>query len=282
MPSMPGHFLADRRRIQEFNDQAQEDRVYYDASNPGSSFDLTPTTSDEDDDLDYTAGSCAESSSSSSSASSPVYVLHKVGSLKKRKKGSPPAARFQCAKVRGKKRRASKLRRGSRASQRVDVRAATTEAALDRAVDAPSPIPIGGIYALQTLSGDAPAFYVGKSGNIAKRLQDHRDGLGNPYLAGCDFVQVPLSTAGSKDDLESWERNETLHRMVVFGVGNVRGWMFTDRHLKPEDNRAAFSQICEKYDLCRRCGRKSHFKADCFAKSTAPWAEGLCLLAGSK
>jgi hypothetical protein len=211
-----------------------------------------------------------------------VYVLHKVGSLKKRKKGSPPAARFQCAKVRGKKRRASKLRRGSRASRRVEVRAATTEAALDRPEEPPLPGPVGGIYALQTLSGDAPAFYVGKSGNIAKRLQDHRDGLGNPYLAGCDFVQVPLSTAGSKDDLESWERNETLHRMVVLGVGNVRGWMFTDRHLKPEDNRAAFSQICEKYDLCRRCGRKSHFKADCFAKSTAPWAEGLCLLAGSK
>ena len=131
------------------------------------------------------------------------------------------------------------------------------------------------MYALQTLSGDAPAFYVGKSGNIEKRLQDHRDGLGTPYLAGSDFVQVPLCTEGSPDDLESWERNETLQRMLHFGVDNVRGWMFTGRHLQQADRRAAFAQICEKNNLCRRCGRGSHFKSSCFAKSTAPWANGL-------
>ena len=135
--------------------------------------------------------------------------------------------------------------------------------------------PDDGVYALQTLSGDAPSFYVGKSSHIAKRIQDHRDGLGTPYLAGCDSARVPLCTSGSSADLESWERNETLHRMLVFGIDNVRGWMFTDRHLQPADRRAAFAQICEKNDLCRRCGRDSHFRANCFAKSTAPWANGL-------
>ena len=126
---MPRPFLADRRRTPEY-----KDRVYYDCSDTGSkgstpsSFDISPTPSEEDDDADYTERSCAESSSSSS-ASSAVYVLRKVGSLKKRKKGTPPATRRQTAKVRRCKMRASKLRRGSRASRRVEVRAATAEAA---------------------------------------------------------------------------------------------------------------------------------------------------------
>ena len=191
------------------------------------------------------------------------------------------------AKSRRRRPRALKAAHVPRAARRAEIRAAMAEAALD-APDSPSALPApsggafaptSGVYAIQTLSGDAPTFYVGKSGNIPKRLQDHRAGAGTPFLAGCEFTQVPLLTEGSSHDLESWERNETLRRMLEFGVDNVRGWMFTDLHLKAEDKRAAFQQICEKFDLCRRCGRGSHFRSECFAKSAAPWASDIVVTA---
>lgn len=135
-----------------------------------------------------------------------------------------------------------------------------------------------GVYAIKTTTKDGShLFYVGKSENIERRIKDHKSGLGVGYMVGGDTRRVALLTDGSHEDLESWERNETLQRMYKFGISNVRGWMFTAKDLSKDDVKTAFCQICEKFDLCRRCGRNSHFQNECFAKSTAPWASGIAL-----
>jgi predicted GIY-YIG superfamily endonuclease len=127
-----------------------------------------------------------------------------------------------------------------------------------------------GIYVLLTTSG---LYYVGKSNDIDSRIKDHQRGLGAACLYGSQFQEIPsLLTSGSASDLESWERNETLHRMLAHGIENVRGWMFTSTELSDNDLEDAFRQICEKFDLCRRCGRNSHFAYQCFARSLAMWA----------
>jgi len=131
-----------------------------------------------------------------------------------------------------------------------------------------------GVYVLR---GDGEImFYVGKSGDIDKRLAQHRSGSDGaavvPRHMG-QFVRVPVVTQGSVDDLESWERNETLHLMKVHGIRRVRGWMFTSLRMSDEHHEMAFEQICEKNDLCRRCGRNSHFASNCYAKSMVWWAE---------
>ena len=297
------HYYADfSRRHAPRRDRSCQ--LYGESEGYSSAFSFESQPSSGGSGEEFDPGSDGQSSSSSSSES--VYVT-KV--YKRRKVGrAPPAAsrhrRHTAKNKRGKKKREAKPRRGGKAGRRrisvdrlddhrisperlardpspdLDSRARditpTSPSAQPIAAPAPPPPP-SGVYALQTMSGDAPTFYVGKSGNIAKRMQDHRDGMGTPYLGGCDVARVPLCTEGSVEDLESWERNETLQRMLVFGIDNVRGWMFTTRHLQPEERRAAFAQICEKNDLCRRCGRNSHFVSDCFAKSTAPWANGLPL-----
>lgn len=131
---------------------------------------------------------------------------------------------------------------------------------------------ISGVYVLQTGNG---LFYVGKSNNIKARIQEHRSGLGAACLDGSSFqVVTRLLTSGSTADLESWERNETLQRMRVHGIKNVRGWMFTSKNLTDKDREDAFTQICEKFELCRRCGRKSHFADRCFARTRDAWAGG--------
>ncbi len=130
-----------------------------------------------------------------------------------------------------------------------------------------------GVYVLQASNG---LQYVGKSADIDGRIGDHKQGDGAACIASGNgsLSEVPLITSGSFHDLESWERNETLHRMKNSGISNVRGWMFTSSRLSKEETADAFRQICEKFDLCRRCGRETHFADSCFAVNVDTWAGG--------
>jgi len=126
-----------------------------------------------------------------------------------------------------------------------------------------------GVYVLKTLNG---LYYVGKSNDIDARIKEHRDGAGASCLKSQGaFEEVPTLTASQEQDHESWERNETLYRMMQHGINNVRGWMFTSERLTDSEKQQAFRQICEKFDLCRRCGRDSHFADECVAKTCAEW-----------
>ena len=130
--------------------------------------------------------------------------------------------------------------------------------------------PSAGVYALVTDSGME---YVGKSKNIDGRLTTHQQGDGAKCLRGAGHLtQVSLLTDGLPRDLESWERDETLTRMWKNGIENVRGWMFVSKTLTAVQKEDAFKQVCERFDLCRKCGRNSHFADACFAKSKAKWA----------
>jgi len=132
-----------------------------------------------------------------------------------------------------------------------------------------------GVYVLRLDNKPTPFFYVGKSSNIAERIQQHRDGEGAYCVMGEPFTQVPPVTHGSMDDMESWERNEVLTRMFEFGINNVRGWMYTFKTMSVEQKVSAFDQICEKFDRCRKCGRGTHFVRDCQAMSADLWSCGM-------
>ena len=126
-----------------------------------------------------------------------------------------------------------------------------------------------GVYALVASNG---LEYVGKSDDVNARIDVHRQGNGARCLDGASVTKVPLLTQGCAQDLESWERNETLTRMYRRGINSVRGWMFVSKTLSEEQTESAFNQVCERFDLCRKCGRNSHFASACFAKSKAQWA----------
>ena len=129
-----------------------------------------------------------------------------------------------------------------------------------------------GVYVLGDEKG---RMYVGKSQDVERRVEQHLAGEGTQFLTGGKVRRLEVGETGSELDLESWERNETLARMYKHGVGNVRGWMFTSARLSAEQEEQAFGQICEKYDLCRKCGRNTHFAIKCFARSRAFWLGGL-------
>jgi len=130
-----------------------------------------------------------------------------------------------------------------------------------------------GVYVLRDEAG---RMYVGKSGNIQQRIQQHLAGEGTRFLTG-NIKRLPPYQKGDAGDMESWERNETLARMYRHGIDKVRGWMFTGTLLTKTEEEDAFKQICEKFDLCRRCGRNTHFAEKCFATTRADW-EGKSVL----
>lgn len=119
-------------------------------------------------------------------------------------------------------------------------------------------LPNSGVYVLSLAHGRV---YVGKSNDIEERLRQHRSGAG----AACakHFLRrVPPMTPPTAD-LESWERAETLARMHAHGISKVRGWMYTSPEMDHVEREHAFKQVCEKFDLCRRCGGDGHFVAAC-------------------
>ena len=117
-----------------------------------------------------------------------------------------------------------------------------------------------GVYVLELDDG---TFYIGKSDDINKRIRNHNA----LYVKKRTVVgEHPPLTAPS-DDLEGWERSETLQRMLEHGVSCVRGWKYTSEKI---DHESAFSDLVERFDLCRLCGNKGHFAKFCRKKMTFP------------
>ena len=57
-----------------------------------------------------------------------------------------------------------------------------------------------GVYTLQDSNGRV---YVGKSTNVEKRVEEHRQGLGTTFLGRSSIMQIKTVTSGTNEDLES-------------------------------------------------------------------------------
>lgn len=128
-----------------------------------------------------------------------------------------------------------------------------------------------GVYVLR--NSRTNELYIGKSNNVDQRIRQHQA----ENRMGTLIQEKPVTT-GSIQDLESWERNEVLTRMYHNGMDSVRGWRYTSRGTLSKDDRiSAMKDIVEKFDLCRRCGRDTHFAHQCFARSPASWCKDISM-----
>ena len=116
-----------------------------------------------------------------------------------------------------------------------------------------------GVYVLEHNSG---CLYVGSSKNIDNRVAQHRN---NPVVnnrhGGIFKVHLPMTP--HNPNLRSWERDETITRMMEHGIDRVRGWEFQGDILTLDHLKTITLLFFGDFDLCRRCGFRGHFQKQC-------------------
>lgn len=120
--------------------------------------------------------------------------------------------------------------------------------------------PKSGVYVLE-LSGNN--FYVGRSEDIQKRLTQHMSGNGSAWTKEHPMIREIAPITQRIDDLDSWERAETLELASIHGVDRVRGHVWTSKVLTAFMKRGFVTHIRDRKNLCRRCGKPGHMISHC-------------------
>ena len=119
-------------------------------------------------------------------------------------------------------------------------------------------MPRDGVYVNELNSG---CFYVGSSGNIDIRVAQHENSAVVRRHGGIYRLCEPITPR--ETNLRSWERAETLQRMMEHGIDRVRGWEFTQDILSLDNLHMIRTLFFGDFDLCRRCGFRGHYQGRC-------------------
>ena len=128
--------------------------------------------------------------------------------------------------------------------------------------------PERGVYVLELSGGN---FYVGKSEDIESRISQHEKDSGASWTKAHPIIGRVDTITQKMDDLESWERAETLELAHKYGIEKVRGHMWTQNILTEQKKNEFIGQIRERRDLCRKCGSPDHMISSC--RSREPESE---------
>jgi len=135
-------------------------------------------------------------------------------------------------------------------------------------------IEYAGVYTLK-LQGMPFTYYVGSSQTVIARIAQHQRGEGAVCTKGATSIeQLPLVTPGNVENIDDWERGETLTLMYTMGINNVRGWRFAQRELTDQQKEEIVGSICARNKLCNRCGFGSHMISNCRARCRSFWMGG--------
>lgn len=116
------------------------------------------------------------------------------------------------------------------------------------------------IYVLK-LVGDK--YYVGKTKNFKKRLYDHKNGKGSVWTSLHPYVET-VETFEGDDFIE----DATVKKyMSIHGIQNVRGGSYVKVKLTAAEISLLEKEIRMASNVCTRCGRDSHYVANCYAKT---------------
>lgn len=110
------------------------------------------------------------------------------------------------------------------------------------------------LYVLKLEKGK---WYIGKSANVERRYEQHLTGKGAKWTQLHKPVQLVLKRPlrSSRD-----EDITTQQYIDMYGANNVRGGSYCQ--VEP----ITYYESEEEDDACFRCGRNSHWQADCYAK----------------
>jgi predicted GIY-YIG superfamily endonuclease len=117
------------------------------------------------------------------------------------------------------------------------------------------------IYILELEHG---CYYVGKSENPMKRLQEHLNGSGSAWTR----KHKPLKILKVVENVSTFDEDKfTKEYMSKYGIDKVRGGSYVGIELDEFQEECLKREIWGAKDKCTNCGRKGHFVKDCYAKT---------------
>jgi predicted GIY-YIG superfamily endonuclease len=115
------------------------------------------------------------------------------------------------------------------------------------------------IYILNLENGK---YYIGKSNNIANRVQQHIEGDGSVWTR----KYKPISVKQILQNVSPFEEDKHVKEyMAKYGIDNVRGGSYVSEYLTHEEYSLLQKEIWGAKDCCTVCGRSGHFAKDCYA-----------------
>ena len=113
------------------------------------------------------------------------------------------------------------------------------------------------IYALKLENGK---YYVGRSYNVPKRLNQHYNGEGSVWTKKHKPIRLnEVFLNKTKFDEDKY----TLMYMSIYGIENVRGGSFCSIELGGADKYIIKRMICTATDKCVKCEQYGHFFTEC-------------------
>lgn len=123
--------------------------------------------------------------------------------------------------------------------------------------------PVGSVECIYVLELEGGRYYVGRTSNKVARMNDHSRGNGASWTRRYGVVREIKPVTPKNDDIESWERAETLELAHRFGIDFVRGSVWTTIYMSFIQRSDFILHICERKNLCRKCGEGGHMISDC-------------------
>lgn len=128
-------------------------------------------------------------------------------------------------------------------------------------------------------------YYVGSSLNVKERFMAHCSGTACEWtkrhapirLLPTTYTSAALYAGNPYGCQEQDEFYACVYNLG--GIDHVRGWLYHNADLVAHERRALENQVAAHFDLCWKCGYRSHISGDCVATTQAAWRHGQTYLA---
>lgn len=124
--------------------------------------------------------------------------------------------------------------------------------------------PMASTTILYVLRCQHSTYYVGKTTNLSRRLEDHTTYRGAEWTK----LHPPIEVMETLPHCDKFDEDKyVLKYMDLYGIPNVRGGSFSQIHLSDEQVKFLTQQLLSANDQCYRCHKKGHFSRDCPVKN---------------